>query len=98
MTGMWYTRREQSLRYGLWFLGNDMAALFGRLLSYAIGHIDSGLGPLAPRLSDSWHHHCTLGSRDARASTGHAFQGLLAQSRRARDGRPTHHVLTARPV
>lgn len=42
VTGMWYTRREQPFRYGLWFLGNGMASLLGGLLAYAIGHIDSG--------------------------------------------------------
>lgn len=43
VTGMWYTRREQPFRYGLWFLGNGMASMLGGLLAYAIGHIDSGL-------------------------------------------------------
>lgn len=43
VTGMWYTRREQPFRYGLWFLGNSMASMLGGLLAYAIGHIDSGL-------------------------------------------------------
>jgi MFS family permease len=40
---MWYTRREQPFRYGLWFLGNGMASMLGGLLAYAIGHIESGL-------------------------------------------------------
>lgn len=43
ITGMWYTRRQQPLRYGLWFAGGSIASLFGGLLSYGIGHIDSGL-------------------------------------------------------
>ncbi|CAI7630953.1 unnamed protein product [Penicillium palitans] len=42
ITGMWYTRRQQPLRYGLWFAGGSMATLFGGLLSYGIGHIDGG--------------------------------------------------------
>lgn len=42
ITGMWYTRRQQPLRYGLWFAGGSLATLFGGLLSYAIGHIDGG--------------------------------------------------------
>ncbi|KAJ9483193.1 hypothetical protein VN97_g10219 [Penicillium thymicola] len=40
ITGMWYTRRQQPLRYGLWFAGGSMATLLGGLLSYRIGHID----------------------------------------------------------
>ncbi|KAJ5048409.1 hypothetical protein NUH16_006908 [Penicillium rubens] len=43
ITGMWYTRRQQPLRYGLWFAGGSIASLFGGLLSYGIGHLDSGL-------------------------------------------------------
>ncbi|KAJ5951309.1 uncharacterized protein N7479_009722 [Penicillium vulpinum] len=43
ITGMWYTRRQQPLRYGLWFTGGSIASLFGGLLSYGIGHINNSL-------------------------------------------------------
>ncbi|KAJ5295134.1 hypothetical protein PENANT_c035G10805 [Penicillium antarcticum] len=39
ITGMFYTRRQQPLRYGIWFAGGSMATLFGGLLSYGVGHI-----------------------------------------------------------
>ena len=41
--GMWYTRREQPFRYGLWFCGGAVATLFGGLASYGIGHIQGDL-------------------------------------------------------
>ena len=41
--GLWYTRREQPLRYGLWFCGNGVASLFGGLIAYAIGHLEGDL-------------------------------------------------------
>ncbi|EMT72223.1 hypothetical protein FOC4_g10000416 [Fusarium odoratissimum] len=41
--GMWYTRREQPLRYGLWFCGGPVATLFGGLIAYAIGHLEGDL-------------------------------------------------------
>lgn len=43
ITGMWYTRREQPFRYGLWFTGGGVATLFGGLASYGVGHIDGDL-------------------------------------------------------
>lgn len=43
VTGMWYTRQEQPLRYGMWFCGNALANLFGGLVAYEIGHIQGGL-------------------------------------------------------
>ncbi|KAJ5918163.1 hypothetical protein N7454_010538 [Penicillium verhagenii] len=43
MTGMFYKREEQTLRHGLWYLGNSAAGLFGGLLAYGIGHIDGAL-------------------------------------------------------
>ncbi|KAL5002005.1 major facilitator superfamily domain-containing protein [Aspergillus recurvatus] len=45
ITGKWYTRKEQPLRYGLWFAGSAVASLFGGLAAYGIGHIE---GPLVP--------------------------------------------------
>ncbi|KAH6976884.1 major facilitator superfamily domain-containing protein [Ilyonectria destructans] len=38
---MWYKRSEQPLRQAAWFMGNVMGGLFGGLLSYGIGHINS---------------------------------------------------------
>jgi ACS family allantoate permease-like MFS transporter len=43
ITAMWYKPSEHSSRHGLWFAGNGIAGLFGGVLSYAIGHIKSGL-------------------------------------------------------
>lgn len=45
ITGKWYTRKEQPLRYGLWFAGSAVASLFGGLAAYGIGHIDGALAP-----------------------------------------------------
>lgn len=41
--GMFYTRREQPFRYGLWFCGGAVATLFGGLASYGIGHLGGDL-------------------------------------------------------
>lgn len=41
MISMWYKRHEQPLRHSAWFLGNTIAAIFGSLLQYGIGHIRS---------------------------------------------------------
>lgn len=38
---MWYKRSEQPLRQGAWFLGNTLAGMFGNLVAYGIGHIES---------------------------------------------------------
>ncbi|KIV90724.1 hypothetical protein PV10_05350 [Exophiala mesophila] len=45
MTGMWYKRREQPLRHGIWFFGNSLAVMFGSLLAYGIAHIKHSIGP-----------------------------------------------------
>jgi MFS family permease len=42
---MYYTRREQPLRFGLWFCGNGVASMLGGLIAYGIGHIDAALHP-----------------------------------------------------
>lgn len=39
ITGIWYKPSEHALRTCIWFSGNAFAAIFGGLLSYAIGHI-----------------------------------------------------------
>ncbi|KAF7546843.1 hypothetical protein G7Z17_g8145 [Cylindrodendrum hubeiense] len=41
VTSMWYKRSEQPLRHGAWFLGNTCAGIFGGILSYGIGHVES---------------------------------------------------------
>jgi MFS family permease len=41
IVSMWYTRGEQPLRQGAWFLGNTIAGLFGGLIGYGLGHVDS---------------------------------------------------------
>lgn len=41
ITAMWYTRAEQPLRHGAWFMGNVFSSLFGGILAFAIGHITS---------------------------------------------------------
>ncbi|KAJ2978632.1 hypothetical protein NQ176_g3705 [Zarea fungicola] len=38
---MFYKKPEQPLRHAAWFLGNTCAGLFGGLLNYGIGHINS---------------------------------------------------------
>ncbi|KAJ5973267.1 MFS allantoate transporter [Penicillium waksmanii] len=38
---MFYKRSEQPLRHAAWFLGNTCAGLFGGLLNYGIGHIET---------------------------------------------------------
>ncbi|CAM1508829.1 Fc.00g025680.m01.CDS01 [Cosmosporella sp. VM-42] len=41
VTAMWYKRSEQPLRHGIWFMGNTCAGIFGGLIAYCIGHIQS---------------------------------------------------------
>jgi MFS family permease len=41
VVSMFYKRSEQPLRHAAWFLGNTTAGVFGGLLSYAIGHVNS---------------------------------------------------------
>lgn len=41
INGMWYKRSEQPLRQAAWFVGNVLGGLFGGVLSYAMGHINS---------------------------------------------------------
>lgn len=42
---MWWTRREQSYRTIAYQIANSMAAIWGPLLSYGIGHVNSGIRP-----------------------------------------------------
>ncbi|RMZ84257.1 hypothetical protein DV738_g805, partial [Chaetothyriales sp. CBS 135597] len=41
ITGMFYTRQEQPMRQGGWFIGNALGNIFGGLIAYAIGQIPS---------------------------------------------------------
>ncbi|KAK5151718.1 hypothetical protein LTR16_004164 [Cryomyces antarcticus] len=43
ITSMWYTRREQPIRMGLWYTANGFGIALGGLLGYAIGHIQGSL-------------------------------------------------------
>ncbi|KAL7270154.1 hypothetical protein RUND412_007144 [Rhizina undulata] len=43
ITSMWYTRREQPIRLGLWYTANGLGIAGGGLLGYAIGHIRGSL-------------------------------------------------------
>ena len=45
ITVMWYKRREQPLRFAIWFSASGIGILIGTLLLYAIGQIH---GPLSP--------------------------------------------------
>ena len=42
---MWYRRREQPLRYSIWYSAVGLGVLVGALLLYAIGHIKGHLAP-----------------------------------------------------
>ncbi|OKL64208.1 hypothetical protein UA08_00514 [Talaromyces atroroseus] len=41
ITSTWYTRSEQPIRHGVWFLGNVVSGLFGSPLMYAFGHVNN---------------------------------------------------------
>ncbi|KAG8925914.1 hypothetical protein FRC02_009347 [Tulasnella sp. 418] len=41
VTAMWYTRREQPIRIGLWYLANGVGVAFGGIIGYGIGQISS---------------------------------------------------------
>jgi MFS family permease len=43
ITQMWYTRKQQPLRIGLWYTANGLGIAGGGLLGYAIGHIKGSL-------------------------------------------------------
>lgn len=43
ITSMWYTRREQPVRIGLWYTANGLGIALGGLLGYGIGHIKGAL-------------------------------------------------------
>ncbi|KAF2008826.1 major facilitator superfamily transporter [Aaosphaeria arxii CBS 175.79] len=41
IVAMWYKRSEQPLRHGAWYLGNTTAGVFGGLVGYGVGHINT---------------------------------------------------------
>lgn len=41
VVSMWYKRSEQPFRHGIWFQGITIAGIFGGLLAYGIGHVES---------------------------------------------------------
>lgn len=43
ITGMWYTRRQQPVRIGIWFSATGFGVAFGGLLGYGIGSIKGAL-------------------------------------------------------
>ncbi|KAI5799885.1 MFS allantoate transporter [Geopyxis carbonaria] len=43
ITSMWYTRRQQPIRIGLWYTANGLGIAGGGLLGYAIGHIEGSI-------------------------------------------------------
>jgi len=43
ITAMWFTRREQPIRMGLWYTANGCGIALGGLLGFAIGHIKGSL-------------------------------------------------------
>jgi MFS family permease len=45
LMGMFYKRKEQPFRHGLWFAGNSAANIFGGVLAYAIGQAHTSLAP-----------------------------------------------------
>ncbi|ETN37239.1 uncharacterized protein HMPREF1541_08229 [Cyphellophora europaea CBS 101466] len=43
ITCMWYTRKEQPVKIGLWYTANGVGIALGGLLGYGIGHINGAL-------------------------------------------------------
>lgn len=43
ITSMWYTRRQQPVRIGIWYTANGLGIACGGLLGYGIGHIKGSL-------------------------------------------------------
>lgn len=43
LMSMWYTSREQPLRLESYYCTNGIATMFGGLIGYAVGHINSGI-------------------------------------------------------
>ncbi|OJJ52449.1 hypothetical protein ASPSYDRAFT_189436 [Aspergillus sydowii CBS 593.65] len=45
ITQMWYRRREQPMRLSSWYAMNGVVNMFGSLIAFGLGHIDSTLAP-----------------------------------------------------
>lgn len=43
ITSMWYTRKQQPVRLGLWYTANGFGIALGGLLGFGIGHIRGAL-------------------------------------------------------
>ncbi|CAI7632322.1 unnamed protein product [Penicillium pancosmium] len=43
VTQMWYRRREQPVRLGSWYAMNGVVNMFGSLITYGLGHINSSI-------------------------------------------------------
>jgi MFS family permease len=43
ITSMWYTRRQQPVRIGIWYTANGLGIAGGGLMGYGIGHIKGSL-------------------------------------------------------
>lgn len=43
ITSIWYTRRQQPVRFGTWYAANGLGIAVGGLLGYGIGHIKGSL-------------------------------------------------------
>lgn len=43
ITSMWYTRREQPIRIGLWYSANGIGVALGGIIGYGIGNIKGSL-------------------------------------------------------
>ncbi|KKK26697.1 putative MFS allantoate transporter [Aspergillus rambellii] len=54
ITSMWYTRREQPVRIGLWYTANGLGIALGGLLGYGIGHIRGALPSWNGALCSTW--------------------------------------------
>ncbi|OKP15130.1 hypothetical protein PENSUB_2172 [Penicillium subrubescens] len=54
ITGMWYTRREQPIKIGLWYSSLGFGIVGGSLLGYAIGQIKRSL--------PSWQYESIIGA------------------------------------
>lgn len=43
LTSMWYKKTEQPIRVSIWYSGNAIGVIFGGLIAYGLGHIQSSI-------------------------------------------------------
>lgn len=43
LTSMWYKKTEQPVRVAIWYCGNAIGVIFGGLIAYGLGHINSNI-------------------------------------------------------